>query len=74
VGVTQAYRSRLVTQEPKDDTSTNILCLRASGRASGVPDVPTGGWQNAPGHVLTAYLTAYRLENSPPNAVECALV
>ncbi len=47
--------------------STNILCLRVSGRASGVPDVPAGGWQNAPSNVLTAYLTAYGLRKRPPN-------
>jgi hypothetical protein len=54
--------------------STNLLCLRASGRVSGVPDVPTGGWQNAPSRVMTAYLTAYGFRNSPPNVVDCALV
>jgi len=50
------------------------LCLRASGRVSGVPDVPTGGWQNASCRVLTAYLTAYGFGKLPPQVVECALI
>src|ERR1700730_9022677 len=46
--------------------STNLLCLRASGRVSGVPDVPTGGWQNAPSRVLTAYFDSLRIWKQSP--------
>jgi len=74
VEVRHINRSSSATRHPKVYTSTNLLCLRASGRATGVPDVPTGGLQNAPGFALTAYLTAYGFGNSPPNVADCALV
>ncbi|GAC1650250.1 MAG: hypothetical protein NVS9B11_23420 [Candidatus Dormibacteraceae bacterium] len=54
--------------------STNMLCLRASGRDSGVPDVPTDGGQNAPSYVLTADLTAYGFGKQSQNIAESALV
>jgi hypothetical protein len=59
---------------PKVYKSTIMLCPTASGSVSRVPDVPAGGWLNAPSRVWTAYLTAYGSRNSPSNVVDCALV
>jgi hypothetical protein len=74
VEVRHINRSSSATRHPKVDTSTNMLCLRASGRDSGVPDVPTDGGQNAPSYVLTAYLTAYGFGKQSQNIAESALV
>jgi len=71
VEVRHINRSSSATRQPKVDTSTNLLCPRVSGSVCGVPDVPTGGRQNAPSYVLTAYLTAYGFGKHPPNVIEC---
>jgi hypothetical protein len=67
VEVRHINRSSFTTHHPKVYTSTNLLCPTASGRVSGVPDVPSIGGQFAAAPLLTAYLTAYGLRKKLRN-------
>jgi hypothetical protein len=51
-----------------------MLCLKGSGRDSGVPEVPTDGGPNEPSHLLTTYLTAYGFGKQSQNVAESAQV